>query len=65
MRLEIQVNDTGSGCMGTIMIPGLYDKAIPLVKGQNIIMQFTPTKMGKYPITCAMGVPRGAINVIQ
>lgn len=33
------------------------------IKGKKIIMEFTPQKPGTYKITCAMGVPRGVINV--
>ena len=63
VRLEINPTDTGSGCMSTIMVPGLWDKAQPLVKGKKIVMEFTPQRSGSYKITCNMGVPRGMINV--
>lgn len=33
------------------------------IKGKKIIMEITPQKPGTYKITCAMGVPRGVINV--
>ncbi len=63
VRLEIDVQDNGSGCMSTIMIPGLYNRAVTLVKGQTIVMEFTPKTKGEYPITCAMGVKRGTLIV--
>jgi plastocyanin domain-containing protein len=63
VRLEVNPSDTGSGCMSAIMVPGLWDKPEPLVKGKKIIMEFTPKKPGAYKITCAMGVQRGVINV--
>jgi plastocyanin domain-containing protein len=63
VRLEINPTDSGSGCMSAIMIPGLWDKPEPLVKGKKIVMEFTPKHPGAYKITCAMGVQRGVINV--
>ena len=63
VRFEIDAKDNGSGCMGSIMVPGLYNTAEFLQAGQTIVMKFTPTKPGTYPITCAMGVPRGEIKV--
>ena len=63
VRLEVNPTETGSGCMSSIMVPGLWNKPQPLVKGKKIIMEFTPQKTGAYKITCAMGLPRGVINV--
>jgi plastocyanin domain-containing protein len=63
VRFEVNPTDTGSGCMSSIMIPGLWDKPQPLVKGKKIVMEFTPKHPGAYKITCAMGVQRGVINV--
>jgi sulfite exporter TauE/SafE/plastocyanin len=63
VRFVIDTRDTGYGCMSTIMVPGLWDRPEPLVKGKPIVMEFTPQKPGSYRITCAMGVPRGVINV--
>ncbi|MDD5290313.1 MAG: sulfite exporter TauE/SafE family protein [Patescibacteria group bacterium] len=64
-RLMVEVVDSGYGCMSTIMVPGLYNKPILLKKGQTIIMDFTPPKTGEFQITCAMGVPRGIIKVVN
>ena len=63
VRLEVDVKENGSGCMSTIMIPGLYNSPVLLEKGKKIVMEFTPLKAGDYNITCAMGVPRGVIKV--
>ncbi len=65
VRLEIEVKEDGQGCMSTILIPGLYDRVIPLLAGKNIVMEFTPYSTGSFPITCAMGVVRGTIKVIN
>ncbi len=63
VRFEVDVKENGSGCMSTIMIPGLFNNAQLLQAGQPLVMQFTPTKPGVYDITCAMGVPRGTLTV--
>lgn len=62
VRFEINASENGSGCMSTIMIPGVYNKATFIKKGIFSIT-FTPTKVGNYPITCAMGVNRGTLIV--
>ena len=63
VRFEVAAQDDGTGCMSTIMVPGLFNDPQPLRKGQTIVMEFTPQKTGTYQITCAMGVPRGTIIV--
>ncbi|NTW83819.1 MAG: hypothetical protein HGB36_10710 [Chlorobiaceae bacterium] len=63
VRFEIYPLETSYGCMSTILVPGLWDRPEPIVKGKKIVMQFTPAKAGSYRITCAMGVPRGMIVV--
>lgn len=63
VRLVVNVKDNGSGCMSTIMVRNWYENPQFLRAGQTIEMAFTPTTRGQYPITCAMGVPRGVINV--
>ena len=60
--LDVDAKDDGQGCMSTIMIPGLYGTPILITKGK-IQLPFKPTKVGKYNITCAMGIVRGSINV--
>ena len=63
VRFEIFVKEEGAGCMWAIMIPGLYDNYKALEKGKTIVMNFTPTKKGEYPITCSMGMERGLLKV--
>lgn len=63
VRIEVNPLDTAYGCMSTIMVPGLWEKPEPIVRGKRIVMEFTPMHPGSYRITCAMGVPRGVINV--
>ncbi|MBI2596736.1 sulfite exporter TauE/SafE family protein [Candidatus Daviesbacteria bacterium] len=63
VRMEIDVKDDGYGCMGSIMVPGLTQRVEILRKGTPIVFNFTPTKIGDYQITCAMGIPRGVIRV--
>ncbi len=63
VRFEVDVQESGQGCMSTIMIPGLYNQAVYLQGGSKIVMAFTPDKTGDYDIACAMGVPRGVITV--
>lgn len=65
VRFEVKVEANGYGCMSTIMIPGLWDKPLTLKKDQTLIMDFTPNKVGEYPITCAMGAPRGSLKVVD
>lgn len=64
VRMEIDVKDNGSGCMATIMVPGLIDDPKFLAKDKTIVFEFMPKNTGNYPITCAMGIPRGFIKVI-
>lgn len=61
--LEVDAKEDGRGCMSTIMIPGLYDTPIYIKQGEKIQPPFKAEVPGRYLITCAMGVPRGAITV--
>jgi len=63
VRFEIDAKDNGSGCMGSITVPGLTEDVQNFRRGQKITFEFTPKKAGSYPITCAMGVRRGNIVV--
>lgn len=63
VRFEVYPLETSHGCMSTILVPGLWNRPEPIVKGKKIVMQFTPAQSGIYRITCAMGVPRGAVIV--
>ena len=63
VRMEVNPLDTAYGCMSTIMIPGLWEKPEPIIRGKRIVMEFMPRHPGRYRITCAMGVPRGVVDV--
>lgn len=64
VRLEVDVKDDGTGCGYAMMIPGLYSNATPIVAGQKIVIEFTPTTPGSYDITCSMNMIRfGSITV--
>lgn len=63
VKMEIAVDVNGSGCMSTIMIPGIVNQPELLEKGKTITWEFTP-KAGVYDITCAMGVPRGILTAV-
>jgi plastocyanin domain-containing protein len=65
VRFEIDVKESGQGCMSSLMVPGLYNSAQYLEGGKKMVLTFTPEKTGDYNITCAMGVPRGVIKVIN
>ncbi len=63
VRFEIEAQDDGYGCMGSVTMPGLTSDIQTFQKGKKIVFEFTPTKTGSYPITCAMGIQRGSIKV--
>ncbi len=65
VRFEIDVKESGRGCMGSLMVPGLYNSAQYLEGGTKMVLTFTPQTAGDYNITCAMGVPRGVIKVVN
>ncbi len=65
VRFEIDVKENGQGCMSSLMVPGLYNNAQFLQGGTKMILTFTPQVTGDYNITCAMGVPRGVIKVVN
>lgn len=62
VRFEIEVLEEDYGCMGSIMIPGLYKKPVFMSVGTTV-MEFTPAKKGSYKITCAMGLLHGTLKV--
>lgn len=64
VRFEIVAKEDGQGCMGSVTIPKLTRKVEVFSKGETTVFEFTPTSAGSYPITCAMGAPRGQIQVI-
>ena len=61
--ITLQVIDTISGCMHMILIPWLDENAQPLDAGNTVKFTITPKESGRFPLTCAMGVPHGYINV--
>lgn len=65
VKFVIDVKDDGRGCGYAIMIPGLYNNAIPLSAGQPITMEFTPTTPGSYDITCGMNMIRYGTIVVE
>lgn len=65
VRYIVDVKENGYGCMGTIMVPGLFNSPERLTAGREIVMTFTPDRTGDFTISCAMGVPRGRIAVID
>lgn len=52
-----------NGCNYKILIPE-YNITYELKKGDNVI-EFTPTKTGKVPYSCWMGMIRSSINVVD
>ncbi len=64
VRFEIDVKEDGQGCMGSMALRGLTSQVYGLTKGEILVFDFTPAAIGSYNITCAMGVPRGIIQVI-
>ncbi len=62
-KLVIDVKDTISGCMHMILIPGMDENAQPLNAGNIVTFDVTPKETGRFPLTCAMGVPHGYIIV--
>jgi sulfite exporter TauE/SafE/copper chaperone CopZ len=65
VKYVVDVQENGYGCMSTIMVEGLYNNPQPLRAGNQIVMTFTPEETGTFSITCAMGVPRGTIKVVE
>ena len=63
VRFEIAAKDDGQGCMGSVTIPNLTQKVEVFSKDQTTVFEFTPKTTGTYNITCAMGIPRGQIQV--
>lgn len=63
LRYTINVEEDALGCMSEIKIPDLYEESEPLKASRKIVMEFTPSEKGQYPITCGMGMQRGLIIV--
>lgn len=65
VRIEIEARDTGYWCRRDVMIPGLWNEPLSLIRGETLVMEFTPTNIGEYLITCGRGSKRGVIQVIE
>lgn len=63
VRVEIEAKEDGVGCMSSVFIPGISNDIQIFEKGKTVVFEFTPSQRGKFPITCAMGVPFGDIVV--
>lgn len=63
VRLKITSFDDDYGCMGSVLIPGLFDTVQFLRKNRTIVLEFTPKSTGSYPITCAMGLTHGTLRI--
>jgi len=63
VRIEVDAKDSAYGCMSTIGIPRLFNKMQLIEGGKIIVMEFTAKNKGRFPITCAMGIPHGELIV--
>lgn len=63
-RLEVEAFDNGTGCMGSIALPGLSQNMEIFKKGQKAVFDFTAESAGSYTIACAMGIPHGTLKAI-
>lgn len=63
IRIEVDAKDSAYGCMSTIGIPRLFNKMQLIEGGKVIVMEFTTKNKGRFPITCAMGIPHGELIV--
>lgn len=62
-KIVIDVKDTISGCMSTILIPGLDENTQSLNAWSQVVFNITPTQSWQFPITCAMWRPHWYINI--
>lgn len=51
------------GCANSLILP-TFGVSVPIKTGKNIV-QFTPTKTGKFTYSCSMGMIRGTMIVTQ
>lgn len=63
VRIEILAKEDGSGCMGSVMIPGIVNTPQFFVKDEVVKLEFTAQKAGKFQLTCAMGVQSGTLII--
>jgi uncharacterized protein len=62
VRMEVDL-DSVWGCMRAIMIPAFNVRQ--LVSENNNIVEFTPTRTGKFNILCSMNMGRGQFRVVE
>lgn len=63
--VEWIIDGTGAtGCTSVITIPSLGITE-SLTKSDETIIEFTPTKTGRIPFTCSMGMAYGEFNVVD
>lgn len=66
IKLEITALDSGAGCMSGVAIPGLTRQSARLIKGQTVVFEFTPEKVGTFPLVCtSMGMYHGSSIKVQ
>jgi len=63
VRMQIYSKDDGIGCVGGIIIPGLYDQITFFYKNETSVLEFLPKKKGEYNIVCLGGSLRGKVIV--
>ena len=63
VELDLDAQEDGQGCMGSIMIPGVVPAQA--IRRGPMKLAFTPTQAGTVSVTCAMGVPHGRITVVD
>lgn len=62
-KILIDVKDTVSWCMNTILIPWLDENVQNVNAGNTLTFNVHPTQSGTFPLTCAMGVTHGNLVV--
>lgn len=60
-----RITDKGmTGCTSAVMARGLFDKPIQLASKGTVEQNFTPTKPGRYVLSCWMGMVTSTVNVV-
>lgn len=61
-----EITDIGtSGCTNSLVAKSFFKETLRLVPGKTTIKEFTPTKTGRFPFSCWMGMITGEITVIN
>lgn len=64
--VRLEVKDTGtSGCTNVIKAQTLFAGEIALTHGETSYKEFIPTKVGRFRISCWMGMVKGYIDVVN